>query len=44
MVKKFGKKKLVIAGFVGLAIAYVITALTKLPIIHRGAIRPQQRY
>ena len=36
MVKKFGKKKLVIAGFVGLAIAYVITALTNLPIIDRA--------
>lgn len=30
-VKKFGKKKLVIAGFVGLAIAYAITALTNIP-------------
>ena len=38
MVKKFGKKKLVIAGFVGLAIAYVITALTNLPIIDRTAV------
>ena len=36
MVKKFGKKKLVIAGFIGLAIAYVITALTNLPIIDRA--------
>jgi len=36
LVKKFGKKKLVIIGFVGLAIAYVITALTNLPIIDRS--------
>lgn len=36
MVKKFGKKKLVIAGFVGLAIAYAVTALTNLPIIDRS--------
>ena len=36
LVKKFGKKKLVIAGFVGLAIAYVVTALTNLPIIDRS--------
>ena len=28
LVKKFGKKKLVITGFVGLSIAYLITALT----------------
>lgn len=35
MVKKFGKKKLVIAGFVGLSIAYVVTALTNLPFIDR---------
>lgn len=27
MVKKFGKKKLVIAGFIGLAVAYIITGL-----------------
>ena len=45
MVKKFGKKKLVIAGFVGLAIAYVVTALTNLPgLIDRsvvgGAVTP----
>ena len=37
LVKKFGKKKLVIAGFIGLAVAYVITALTNLPIIDRSA-------
>ena len=30
-VKKFGKKKLVIAGFVGLAIAYAITAIASIP-------------
>ncbi len=35
LVKKFGKKKLVIAGFLGLALVYVITALTNLPIIDR---------
>ncbi|MBR0235145.1 MAG: MFS transporter [Clostridia bacterium] len=29
-VKKWGKKKLVIAGFLGLAVAYVITALTNI--------------
>ncbi|MBR1747577.1 MAG: MFS transporter [Clostridia bacterium] len=44
MVKKFGKKKLVIAGFIGLALAYVVTALTNLPIIDRtaadGAVTP----
>ena len=32
MVKKFGKKKLVIAGFLGLALAYTIAALIK-PIV-----------
>ena len=31
MVKKFGKKKLVIAGFLGLAICYAITALSSIP-------------
>ena len=31
MVKKFGKKKLVIAGFVGLAICYSITAISSIP-------------
>ena len=31
LVKKFGKKKLVIVGFLGLAVAYVIAALTNLP-------------
>lgn len=30
MVKKFGKKKLVIAGFVGLAICYAITAVSSI--------------
>lgn len=35
LVKKFGKKKLVIAGFVGLALAYVVTALTNLGFIDR---------
>ena len=29
MVKKFGKKKLTIAGFLGLALAYVVTALIR---------------
>ena len=37
LVKKFGKKKLVIAGFLGLALAYVVTALTNLPVIDRTA-------
>lgn len=32
LVKKFGKKKLVMAGFLGLAIAYVVTALIQ-PIV-----------
>ena len=31
LVKKFGKKKLVIAGFVGLALCYVITAVSSIP-------------
>ena len=31
MVKKFGKKKLVIAGFVGLAICYSIAAVSSIP-------------
>ncbi|MBR4800820.1 MAG: MFS transporter [Clostridia bacterium] len=31
LVKKFGKKKLVIIGFLGLSIAYVIAGLTNLP-------------
>ncbi len=31
MVKKFGKKKLVIAGFIGLALCYVITAISSIP-------------
>ena len=31
LVKKFGKKKLVIAGFIGLAICYVITAISSIP-------------
>ena len=31
MVKKFGKKKLVIAGFLGLAICYAITAISSIP-------------
>ena len=31
MVKKFGKKKLVIAGFLGLAICYAITAIASIP-------------
>ncbi len=35
-VKKWGKKKLVIAGFLGLALAYVITAVTNI-----GGIIPQ---
>ena len=31
MVKKFGKKKLVIAGFLGLAVCYAITAVSSIP-------------
>ena len=31
MVKKFGKKKLVIAGFLGLAICYAIAAISSIP-------------
>ena len=31
LVKKFGKKKLVIAGFLGLAICYAITAIASIP-------------
>ena len=31
MVKKFGKKKLVIAGFIGLAICYSIAAISSIP-------------
>ena len=31
MVKKFGKKKLVIAGFLGLAVCYAITAISSIP-------------
>ena len=31
MVKKFGKKRLVIAGFLGLALCYAITAISSLP-------------
>ena len=31
LVKKFGKKKLVIAGFLGLAICYAITAISSIP-------------
>ncbi len=38
LVKKFGKKKLVIAGFLGLACAYVITALCNIPAIGGTAI------
>ena len=38
LVKKFGKKKLVIIGFLGLAVAYVVAALTNLPIIDRSAV------
>ena len=36
LVMKFGKKKLIIAAFLGLAIAYVIAALSNLPIIDRS--------
>jgi len=35
LVMKFGKKKLVIAAFLGLAVAYVVAALSNLPIINR---------
>ena len=43
LVKKFGKKKLVIAGFVGLAICYAITAISSIPGLlpdqgHAGAL------
>ena len=38
LVKRFGKKKLVIAGFLGLACAYVITALCNLPFVDGSAI------
>ena len=31
LVKKFGKKKLVIVGFIGLAICYVLTAVASIP-------------
>lgn len=31
LVKKFGKKRLVIFGFIGLAVAYVITAISSIP-------------
>ena len=31
LVKRFGKKKLVIAGFIGLALCYVITAVSSIP-------------
>jgi len=31
LVKKFGKKKLVIFGFLGLSVTYVITAITNIP-------------
>ena len=36
LVMKFGKKKLVIAAFLGLAVAYVVAALSNLPIIDRS--------
>ncbi len=38
LVKKFGKKKLVIAGFLGLAVAYVIAALSNLPFVGGSAL------
>ncbi len=38
LVKKFGKKKLVIAGFLGLAVAYIITALCNLPAVDGSAL------
>ena len=38
LVKKFGKKKLVIGGFLGLACAYIITALCNLPFVDGSAI------
>ena len=38
LVKKLGKKKLVIIGFLGLALAYVVTALTNLSFIDRSAV------
>ena len=36
LVIKFGKKKLVIAAFLGLAIAYIVAALSNLPVIDRS--------
>ncbi len=36
LVKKFGKKKLVIFAFLGLAVAYVFAALSNLPIVDRS--------
>ena len=36
LVMKFGKKKLIIFAFLGLAVAYVIAALSNLPIIDRS--------
>ena len=37
LVKKFGKKKLVIAGFLGLALCYAITAVSSIP----GVLPPE---
>ncbi len=36
LVMKYGKKKLVIAGFLGLALAYVVTALCNLPFVNNN--------
>ena len=36
LVMKFGKKKLVIFAFLGLAVAYVVAALSNLPIVDRS--------
>ena len=36
LVMKFGKKKLIIFAFLGLAVAYVIAALSNLPVIDRS--------
>ena len=41
LVQKFGKKKLVIAGFLGLALAYVVTALSNIPGLIPTADEPQ---
>ena len=42
LVKKFGKKKLVIVGFIGLAICYVITAVASIPgLLPEQAIDPE---